>query len=212
MWEEHFLVLGDFSCSILLCNLGAVSCPTEFNLYLVYTFSSLWIKFNNMVKDVYLDSQVNNVSVTPPFFWVKRIGEWVDSNCLNRRFCNLWLLKISYMKIKRFVSSTDIWLYWSSYFTNTLILPAFNGPTEGLMLIYLSHFFTAIVGKILLLSCYSLLTYVIWKLILKWHRSDYFFLSLLRFNCDYTFLLFQVLSGGLNHLESLCLFWVGSLF
>ncbi|BBH09338.1 aminoalcoholphosphotransferase 1 [Prunus dulcis] len=33
------------------------------------------------------------------------------------------------------------------YFTNTLILPAVNGPTEGLMLIYLSHFFTAIVGS-----------------------------------------------------------------
>ncbi|KAE9447337.1 hypothetical protein C3L33_20781, partial [Rhododendron williamsianum] len=32
------------------------------------------------------------------------------------------------------------------YFTNTLILPAVNGPTEGLMLIYLCHFFTAIVG------------------------------------------------------------------
>ncbi|KAM1305880.1 hypothetical protein PS2_008379 [Malus domestica] len=36
---------------------------------------------------------------------------------------------------------------WESYFTNTLILPAVNGPTEGLMLIYLAHFFTAIVGS-----------------------------------------------------------------
>ncbi|XP_041014192.1 choline/ethanolaminephosphotransferase 1-like [Juglans microcarpa x Juglans regia] len=35
---------------------------------------------------------------------------------------------------------------WEHYFTNTLVLPAINGPTEGLMLIYLSHFFTAIVG------------------------------------------------------------------
>uniref|UniRef100_A0A7N2MUR8 Reverse transcriptase zinc-binding domain-containing protein n=1 Tax=Quercus lobata TaxID=97700 RepID=A0A7N2MUR8_QUELO len=35
---------------------------------------------------------------------------------------------------------------WESYFTNTLILPAINGPTEGLMLIYFVHFFTAIVG------------------------------------------------------------------
>lgn len=35
---------------------------------------------------------------------------------------------------------------WEHYFTNTLILPAINGPTEGLMLIYLCHFFTAIVG------------------------------------------------------------------
>lgn len=35
---------------------------------------------------------------------------------------------------------------WEHYFTNTLILPAINGPTEGLMIIYLSHFFTAIVG------------------------------------------------------------------
>ncbi|XP_024018239.1 choline/ethanolaminephosphotransferase 1 [Morus notabilis] len=35
---------------------------------------------------------------------------------------------------------------WEHYFTNTLILPAINGPTEGLMLIYVVHFFTAIVG------------------------------------------------------------------
>jgi len=33
-----------------------------------------------------------------------------------------------------------------SYFTNTLILPVVNGPTEGLMIIYICHFFTAIVG------------------------------------------------------------------
>ena len=36
-----------------------------------------------------------------------------------------------------------------SFFTNTLILPEVNGPTEGLMLIYLCHFFTAIVGSAL---------------------------------------------------------------
>lgn len=35
---------------------------------------------------------------------------------------------------------------WEHYFTNTLILPAINGPTEGLMLIYLIHFFTGFVG------------------------------------------------------------------
>ncbi|GAB4846302.1 Cholinephosphotransferase 1 [Ancistrocladus abbreviatus] len=35
---------------------------------------------------------------------------------------------------------------WEHFFTNTLILPVINGPTEGLMLIYLAHFFTAIVG------------------------------------------------------------------
>lgn len=35
---------------------------------------------------------------------------------------------------------------WEHFFTNTLILPAINGPTEGLMLIYFCHFFTAIVG------------------------------------------------------------------
>ncbi|CAA0825585.1 Choline/ethanolaminephosphotransferase 1 [Striga hermonthica] len=35
---------------------------------------------------------------------------------------------------------------WEHYFTHTLILPAINGPTEGLMLIYMIHFFTAIVG------------------------------------------------------------------
>lgn len=35
---------------------------------------------------------------------------------------------------------------WEHFFTHTLILPEINGPTEGLMLIYLIHFFTAFVG------------------------------------------------------------------
>ncbi|CAO2832459.1 unnamed protein product [Amaranthus hypochondriacus] len=35
---------------------------------------------------------------------------------------------------------------WENYFTNVLILPVINGPTEGLMLIYLCHFFTTFVG------------------------------------------------------------------
>ncbi|KAL8518380.1 hypothetical protein ACS0TY_009675 [Phlomoides rotata] len=35
---------------------------------------------------------------------------------------------------------------WEHYFTHTLILPAINGPTEGLLLIYTLHFFTAAVG------------------------------------------------------------------
>lgn len=35
---------------------------------------------------------------------------------------------------------------WEHFFTNTLILPVVNGPTEGLMLIYVCHFFTAVVG------------------------------------------------------------------
>ncbi|OMO58091.1 CDP-alcohol phosphatidyltransferase [Corchorus olitorius] len=35
---------------------------------------------------------------------------------------------------------------WEHYFTNTLILPVINGPTEGLALIYTCHFMTAIVG------------------------------------------------------------------
>ncbi|KAI4339428.1 hypothetical protein MLD38_024375 [Melastoma candidum] len=36
---------------------------------------------------------------------------------------------------------------WEHYFTNTLILPVINGPTEGLMLIYVCHCFTAVVGS-----------------------------------------------------------------
>ncbi|KAH9615639.1 hypothetical protein KSS87_012657 [Heliosperma pusillum] len=35
---------------------------------------------------------------------------------------------------------------WENFFTNTLVLPVVNGPTEGLMLIYVAHFFTAFVG------------------------------------------------------------------
>ncbi|GLU04832.1 hypothetical protein SLE2022_219620 [Rubroshorea leprosula] len=40
---------------------------------------------------------------------------------------------------------------WEHYFTNTLILPVINGPTEGLALIYICHFMTAIVGA----QCWS---------------------------------------------------------
>lgn len=36
---------------------------------------------------------------------------------------------------------------WEHFFTNTLLLPVVNGPTEGLMLIYLSHIFTSFVGS-----------------------------------------------------------------
>ncbi|KAJ3695575.1 hypothetical protein LUZ60_000952 [Juncus effusus] len=35
---------------------------------------------------------------------------------------------------------------WEHFFTNTLILPILNGPTEGLMLIYVCHFFTFLTG------------------------------------------------------------------
>ncbi|XP_008781244.1 choline/ethanolaminephosphotransferase 1-like [Phoenix dactylifera] len=35
---------------------------------------------------------------------------------------------------------------WEHFFTNTLILPIVNGPTEGLMLIYACHFLTFFLG------------------------------------------------------------------
>ncbi|XVF43366.1 hypothetical protein PTKIN_Ptkin02bG0034700 [Pterospermum kingtungense] len=35
---------------------------------------------------------------------------------------------------------------WEHFFTNTLILPVVNGPTEGLALIYTMHFLTAFLG------------------------------------------------------------------
>lgn len=35
---------------------------------------------------------------------------------------------------------------WEHFFTNTLILPVINGPTEGLMLIYVCHFLTFFLG------------------------------------------------------------------
>ncbi|XP_074561588.1 choline/ethanolaminephosphotransferase 1-like [Curcuma longa] len=35
---------------------------------------------------------------------------------------------------------------WEHFFTNTLILPIFNGPTEGLMLIYVCHWLTFFLG------------------------------------------------------------------
>ncbi|KAL0408791.1 UNVERIFIED_CONTAM: Choline/ethanolaminephosphotransferase 1 [Sesamum radiatum] len=46
-----------------------------------------------------------------------------------------------------FISAVPFYLAtWEHYFTNTLILPVINGPTEGLMLIYVMHFVTALVG------------------------------------------------------------------
>lgn len=76
-----------------------------------------------------------------------------------------------------------------SYFTNSLILPTINGPTEGLMLIYLSHFFTAFVGKVLLLFLFS-----------TSHRIS--ILDLYKKQLWFRFLTFQVLNGGLNLLEN----------
>lgn len=38
------------------------------------------------------------------------------------------------------------WVSGHSFFTDTLILPEINGPTEGLMIIYCAHIFTGIVG------------------------------------------------------------------
>uniref|UniRef100_A0A2P2LVJ4 Diacylglycerol Cholinephosphotransferase n=1 Tax=Rhizophora mucronata TaxID=61149 RepID=A0A2P2LVJ4_RHIMU len=43
-------------------------------------------------------------------------------------------------------SVTFYFATWEHFFTNTLILPAINGPTEGLMIIYAAHFYTAFVG------------------------------------------------------------------
>ncbi|OEL15243.1 Choline/ethanolaminephosphotransferase 1 [Dichanthelium oligosanthes] len=40
----------------------------------------------------------------------------------------------------------NIFPLWFPFFTNTLILPIVNGPTEGLMLIYVCHFFTFFTG------------------------------------------------------------------
>ncbi|KAL2233467.1 UNVERIFIED_CONTAM: Choline/ethanolaminephosphotransferase 1 [Sesamum indicum] len=46
-----------------------------------------------------------------------------------------------------FISAVPFYLAtWEHYFTNTLILPVINGPTEGLLLIYVMHFITALVG------------------------------------------------------------------
>ena len=58
-----------------------------------------------------------------------------------------------------------------SYFTNTLILPAVNGPTEGLALIYVAHFFTAIVGMQLLVAYNFLFSHV--TVYLSVHITDH---------------------------------------
>lgn len=80
-----------------------------------------------------------------------------------------------------------------SYFTNTLILPVINGPTEGLALIYTCHFMTAIVGMLPHLMCYFCLQQpVLWNLsftwmscieILNFHYIFFFYFSLFWLLC-----------------------------
>lgn len=48
---------------------------------------------------------------------------------------------------KVFLLFVGIYTCVTSFFTNTLILPTINGPTEGLMLIYVSHLFTFLTGN-----------------------------------------------------------------
>lgn len=58
-------------------------------------------------------------------------------------FFSIFVEMISY-----FLLVTSCFIALCSFFTNTLILPIVNGPTEGLMLIYLCHFFTFFTGTI----------------------------------------------------------------
>lgn len=67
-----------------------------------------------------------------------------NSKCFNFGFNSVLSLRNS--------NTLLTYSFFFSYFTNTLILPVVNGPTEGLALIYCGHFFTAIVGKALTIS------------------------------------------------------------
>lgn len=62
-----------------------------------------------------------------------------------------------------------------SYFTNTLILPVVNGPTEGLALIYVMHFLTGFLGMFRHLTFYSCFQQYVLKnfVLLNCHASTF---------------------------------------
>lgn len=68
-----------------------------------------------------------------PFFLVfpLEVGTFIQSHII---IAHLLLFRLSTL------------FYCCSYFTGSLVLPVVNGPTEGLMVTYMAHFFTAIVG------------------------------------------------------------------
>jgi ethanolaminephosphotransferase len=60
------------------------------------------------------------------------------STLMSGKYLTFWFWLIA--------ASTFYLATWESFFTDTLILPVLNGPTEGLMLFYIGHIFTGIVG------------------------------------------------------------------
>lgn len=48
VWQKYFLVLGNFSCSIFLCNMGTVSCLLILVHYLWILFITLFLTFSIM--------------------------------------------------------------------------------------------------------------------------------------------------------------------
>ncbi|THG21512.1 hypothetical protein TEA_029756 [Camellia sinensis var. sinensis] len=118
------------------------------NLDMVNGFSlGIEFSFCNMTFDAVDGKQARRTSSSSP------LGELFDHGC-DALACAFASLAFGSTIMS---GGTTFWFWvitavpfylatWEHYFTNTLILPVINGPTEGLMLIYLCHFFTAIVG------------------------------------------------------------------
>ena len=76
------------------------------------------------------------------------LSAWGSLLCTRTEQIAVWNLNVTrFLRIFQYqvvIFVAGVRMY--SFFTDTLILPEINGPTEGLMLIYLAHIFTAIVG------------------------------------------------------------------
>lgn len=174
--KRFFLVLGSLSCSILWCNMGTVS-QTIFFLPGIFMGTYLWIS-----KILWLDCShlFLPVIISQLFCYLKPYSLDYYRKILNipsmffdgKFLLSIGIEEVSHVVEKKYLKNNDTCLafFQCSFFTNTLILPVINGPTEGLMLIYMCHFFTFLVGTY---PCFKP-WYLFW---LSWEVSFVLFLA-----------------------------------
>lgn len=107
---------------------------------------------DDQVNNPYLTSLVINLGDSVSYRWLFFLcvaslsDEYFEAV---RIYSHVLQIQSQPANISLFLLIYLLWCFLCSYFTNTLILPVINGPTEGLMLIYMIHFFTGFVGNIL---------------------------------------------------------------
>lgn len=112
---------------------------------------------DDRVDNPYLTSLVIILGDNVSYWWILFVCvffgcfsvRWLFWSCKNLFSCHVLQIQSRPAIFFFFLLIYLLWCFLCSYFTNTLILPVINGPTEGLMLIYMIHFFTGFVGNIL---------------------------------------------------------------